>query len=92
MPANVLLHIHEVTKVSAIQVPHPDTGSPTSVLVTARSSEESMTLGGQPALVRRVLNAMLAALDAADPALGNQPAHEIDYPTQLTPVPVEVAS
>ena len=90
MPANVLLHMHQVTKVQASQVPHPDTGSPTSVLVTARSDEESLTLGGQPVLVRRVLHALLAALDAADPDLGNQPTHEICSPTAATLV--EVAS
>jgi hypothetical protein len=80
MAASLLLNVGELVGISALQVPHPDTGSPTSVLVTATSREDRMTLAGRPAEVRAALRTALAALDAADPALGDQADYHVSWP------------
>jgi len=90
MPASMFVEVTALASIDAFQVPHPDTGSPTSVLVKVRSKADACTLAGRPADLRRVLQAALAALDAADPALGNQPAYQAPWPPR--PSPQEVPS
>ena len=89
MSASLLLEVTRLAGIEAVQVPHPETGSPPSVLVTTRTRDDACTLAGPPAEVRRVLQAALAALDAADPAHGGQPAYQVPWPPH--PTPQEVA-
>jgi hypothetical protein len=93
MAASLLLDVSRLVSISATQVPHPDTGSPTTVIVTARSADDCWTLAGNPPLIRAALQAAIEVLDAADPTRGDWPTRELAWPPRpaRTPARTEVA-
>jgi hypothetical protein len=70
--ASIIAHPdHDPTTVEAIQVPHAHTQQ-ASILLRLLVAGSTLTVAGPAPVLRALLAAQLDALDAADPARGNQ--------------------